>query len=820
MTLESILSIKYYVRRAGAGGRLLLLSLALLLAAAACADSASTDGDPTPTATAAPVATATPVPSTVNVVATSNIVADWVEQIGGEHAEVFGLLPPGADPHTFLPGAQDIARVADADLVLTIGLALEEPRLIELIDGAVDDPSVIVELGELIDPIEFADPHGHGEHDEHDEHDEHEAHEDEAHDEHEDEAHDEHDAHDGEGHDSSAIGRLIVADGESAHLSVIDLSTDEVIADAFDVAAPGAAVYASPNHRYAFALARGPEDADDRIHVFDSGISLVEHGDHYDLVQQPVSRLALEIAEERPIHFANSHGWSAIFADARGRVFLFNEAEMATGQGDYEPVTLDAGPQHGAAIAATEDLIIVTSNNPDYPDTTQNSLPLGVEVRDLDDRVVYDASNRDCPGMHGEAHNAEGAMFGCTGGVLFIHPEGDSFHHDFVPNPPEMRDESRIGSVYGHYHQHHFFGKASYFDGQSFADDGVWLIDPESGEFRQVFSDASAGVAFSADGEALYVLGADGVLYVLDGHDGDITDSAEVFSPSEDASPSFVVVNETLYLADPAAGRVAAVHLADLEVEEEWQLGGAPSRLAFVGLLSTEGEHGHEEEGHEDEAHEDEAHEEHGHEEEGHEEEGHDEHEGHEEEGHDEHGHEGHAHGAEDPHFWFDPLRVKIAVDDIAARLSALNPDAADAYAANAAAYKAELDALHAWTQEQVASVPQERRLLVTSHDSLGYFAKLYGFEVVGTVIPSFSTDVEPSADDLANLIDDVKRAGAPAVFGETTVSERLAGTVASESGARLVRLYSGSLGEEGSGAETYLGMARTNAELITGALR
>ena len=181
--------------------------------------------------------------------------------------------------------------------------------------------------------------------------------------------------------------------------------------------------------------------------------------------------------------------------------------------------------------------------------------------------------------------------------------------------------------------------------------------------------------------------------------------------------------------------------------------------------------------------------------------------------------HEGHGHGIEDPHFWFDPIRVKIAVDEIAARLSGLDPDRSSAYSANASAYNARLDELHAWTDEQVSLVPEGRRLLLTSHDSLGYFANLYGFEVIGIIL-GVTTEAEPSAVHLADLIEEVEEEGAPAVFGETTVSERLAIAVAEESGAKFVRLYSGAIGNEGSGAETYLEMVQTNVSRIVEALK
>ncbi len=172
-----------------------------------------------------------------------------------------------------------------------------------------------------------------------------------------------------------------------------------------------------------------------------------------------------------------------------------------------------------------------------------------------------------------------------------------------------------------------------------------------------------------------------------------------------------------------------------------------------------------------------------------------------------------------DPHFWFDPLRVKLALDDIATRLSVIDPDGSETYRANAAAYKEQLDELHAWIEQQVGAVPKERRLLVTSHDSFNYFARLYGFEVVGTVIAG-TTEADPSAAKIAELVDVVRARGVPAVFGETTASERLANTVAVETGAALVRLYSGSLGPKSSGAETYIDMVRTNVERIVEVLR
>ena len=119
-------------------------------------------------------------------------------------------------------------------------------------------------------------------------------------------------------------------------------------------------------------------------------------------------------------------------------------------------------------------------------------------------------------------------------------------------------------------------------------------------------------------------------------------------------------------------------------------------------------------------------------------------------------------------------------------------------YNANAAAYAAQLDELHAWTIEQLSVLPNDDRILVTSHDSLSYFAVVYGFEVVGTVIPGGATEAEPSAELIAELSEVVEDEGVKAVFGESTVTERIARAIAEETDAEFVSLYSGSLGPAG----------------------
>ncbi|HIE39545.1 MAG TPA: zinc ABC transporter substrate-binding protein [Anaerolineales bacterium] len=174
--------------------------------------------------------------------------------------------------------------------------------------------------------------------------------------------------------------------------------------------------------------------------------------------------------------------------------------------------------------------------------------------------------------------------------------------------------------------------------------------------------------------------------------------------------------------------------------------------------------------------------------------------------------------GQSDPHVWFDVRNVMTWVESIEAALSALDPAHADTYAVNAADYRQELETLDRWIVEQVATVPEENRRLVTNHPAFGYFADRYGFQQVGTVYP-VSPSAEPSAQDIAQLEEAILRQGVPAVFAENTVNPVLARQVAQDTGVALVPLYTGSLGEPGSGVESYIALMEYDVRAIVEAL-
>lgn len=174
----------------------------------------------------------------------------------------------------------------------------------------------------------------------------------------------------------------------------------------------------------------------------------------------------------------------------------------------------------------------------------------------------------------------------------------------------------------------------------------------------------------------------------------------------------------------------------------------------------------------------------------------------------------------QDPHVWQDVRNEIVVAEHVRDALVAADPDGKDAYEANAAAYMDELEALDAEIEERVASLPAERRKLVTTHDAFGYFARRYGFEIVGTALPLSTEAADPAAGDVAALVDRIEAAGVPAIFAENIENQALLERIANDAGVEPgPDLYSDALGPAGSAGATYLGMMRTNVDAIVGAL-
>lgn len=181
---------------------------------------------------------------------------------------------------------------------------------------------------------------------------------------------------------------------------------------------------------------------------------------------------------------------------------------------------------------------------------------------------------------------------------------------------------------------------------------------------------------------------------------------------------------------------------------------------------------------------------------------------------------EGQGEHGMDPHMWLDPNNVIIYVENIREGLTNYDPEGAAVYQASADAYISELKSLDKWIVEQVSQIPQERRLLVTNHEALGYFTERYGFTVAGTVIKSFSSGASSSAGQMAGLIEQIKSSGAPAIFLDASDNESLAQQIANETGVGVITdLHLESL-TDGPPAGTYIDMMKHNTTVIVNAFK
>ncbi len=176
----------------------------------------------------------------------------------------------------------------------------------------------------------------------------------------------------------------------------------------------------------------------------------------------------------------------------------------------------------------------------------------------------------------------------------------------------------------------------------------------------------------------------------------------------------------------------------------------------------------------------------------------------------------------DDPHVWHDVKNAVHMVGKIRDALAEADPPNAEKYKANAEKYLARLNALDAWVVEKVATLPKQNRKLVTSHDTFGYFADRHGFDVVGTVLASVSTEAsDPSPATFARLVASVKAAKVPAIFAENVHNPKLMERLGKEAGVKLAPpLVTDALGKPGGEGDTYEKMIRHNVAAIVDALK
>lgn len=175
--------------------------------------------------------------------------------------------------------------------------------------------------------------------------------------------------------------------------------------------------------------------------------------------------------------------------------------------------------------------------------------------------------------------------------------------------------------------------------------------------------------------------------------------------------------------------------------------------------------------------------------------------------------------GDPDPHAWFDVTNVRTYADNIAKGLISIDPANENYYKTNLEEYKMKLDSLDRWTKEQIKSIPESQRVLITSHDAFRYFGRAYDIEVKG--LQGISTEAKIRTEDLKNLIDYVRLKNLKSVFVETSVNPKLLEQISSETNAKIGgTLYSDSIGNEGTPEGTYIGAVQHNVNTIVNALK
>ncbi len=173
-----------------------------------------------------------------------------------------------------------------------------------------------------------------------------------------------------------------------------------------------------------------------------------------------------------------------------------------------------------------------------------------------------------------------------------------------------------------------------------------------------------------------------------------------------------------------------------------------------------------------------------------------------------------------DPHVWGDVENAIQMVNAIRDALIEISPEDREIFTKNAAQLNGELKQLDTWIAQQIQTIPPQKRKLVTTHDAFQYYARAYGLSIIGTLI-GISTEEQPSAKTVQQLVEALKKTQVPAIFAETTINPALINTVAQEAGIKLApqQLYSDSIGAKNSPANSYIKMMEANTRTIVEAL-
>lgn len=360
--------------------------------------------------------------------------------------------------------------------------------------------------------------------------------------------------------------RLAVADAESGAVELVDLVAGETLTT-FEATGPA---YLANDGRFVYAT----DYEGGAVTVIDTGSWVGDHGDHiHAYTAEPAVVGVLE--GENPAHVVPNEGFIPIFFDGTGTAEVLTEEALESG--DVEPALTIAtdSPHHGVVIAFAGHFAV------SIPGPTSEDLPIGVEVRHADGEV--EAAFEECPDLHGEAGFAEGVLFACADGLLWVTGSEGSWDAEKLPYPVGTPADARTWS-FAHAHGVPVVAGA-------LGDNALIVVDTETAEVSRIdLPVAPVDVAIAEDGASLVGLTADGQLHVIDAASGTIVSSGpvtgEVDLDAEDGppTPSVVVVGDRAYVSDPVAGTVLEVDFNDgMRIARTIDVEVVPAGLAVTG---------------------------------------------------------------------------------------------------------------------------------------------------------------------------------------------------------------------------------------------
>ncbi|MBM3934143.1 MAG: hypothetical protein FJ319_07560 [SAR202 cluster bacterium] len=736
--------------------RFVAVILGVAVLAVACGkDDAPASGAQTPTPSGtSPTAQA----EKLDIATTLFPLEYFTRRIAGDTANVTNIVKPGVDAHDFEPTPGDIRTLANSDIMVYNGAGFEP-----WIDRAVANLPASVTLVEAAHDIaeQFDDEHGHGD---------------------------------------EPQPRIIVADGATGLLQVVDLESGEIVAT-FQVEGKSS-LYVTESGRIAAAV----QTAAGKVNFIDSGMWADDHGDHIDAYKGEPSILPFSLSDaaygsKNPVHFVSHNGYVTVHFDGN-----FDEGvssknlilpERAVFDSGVSPFVLTTEANHGVSVPAARSLLLISD-----PDPTREfgTLASGFKIVDQQGNTIQTFNDKAdpqkrCLGMHGEAVVGDSFLFGCfqknidgtgDGGVLVLtqNPATGFFSSKKISYP----DNFRTSVIKAHHDQSFAVGQYGVFHNYN----ALVRIDPAADSINQrdIYTLPANYQSFDfehSEGDQVVVLTKDGVLRVLDLATWTLVGELDVTGPFErfgsGALPSMVAGHGVAYITIPDTGEIIEVHLEEMEIERTFKVAGNPSAIAIFGWNAPLGpviENSEQVSGPELDA-------------------------------------DGHGHGSLDPHVWLDPLKAIELVKVIRDALIARNPASAAAYTDNADLLIADLNALDSRFQTGLATCSKKQ--VATSHEAFGYMARRYGFEQMA--VSGLSPEAEPSPRDLADLSSRIKKAGIQYVLVEPILSQRLAQTVAKEVNATLLPLHpieSVTLDESRSG-ETYFTLMDKNLTSLKQAL-